>query len=184
MLKNTKIHDRHGSLSQNTCDQGSSDDTDGGRVVKRRVRIQCNGAWHSHSVGHMKSMTRDYGHELEVALETDSVSGRGMSRRLSGKVRQVNTQWFRVQCVFHRREATLRKISGISNEANLRTKIQDGKTIQRIVRNTGYHCTTGRSQLAPTAAPDGLSRVGSDAQKNGKHQNRSATREHFSRSAD
>ena len=27
----------------------------------------------------MKSMARDYEHEIEVALETDSVSGRGMS---------------------------------------------------------------------------------------------------------
>ena len=30
----------------------------------------------------MKSMARDYGHEIKVALETGSVSGRGMSLRL------------------------------------------------------------------------------------------------------
>ena len=50
----------------------------------------------------MKSMARDYGYELNVALETDSVSGRGMSLRLgAGKVRHVDTQWLSMQGVFH-----------------------------------------------------------------------------------
>ena len=71
----------------------------------------------------MESTARDYGHEVKVALETDSVPGRGMSPRLrGGKVRQsghtMDTQWLWVQGVFHRREATVRNIRGAENPRN------------------------------------------------------------------
>ena len=79
----------------------------------------------------MKSMAGDYGNEVKVALETDSVSGSGMSLRLgAGKVRHVDTQWLWAQGVFHRRGATIRKIPGVSNEADFVTIFLGGETIQ------------------------------------------------------
>ena len=60
----------------------------------------------------MKSMTRDHAHVVKVALETDSVSGRGMSLRLGAENgRHVDAQWLWVQAVVRRREATIRTVS-------------------------------------------------------------------------
>ena len=43
---------------------------------------------------------------IKVSLETDSVSGRGMSVRLgAAKVRHVDVEWLWVHGVFQRREA-------------------------------------------------------------------------------
>ena len=82
-------------------------------------------------------MARDHGHEVKVALETDVVSGRGMSLRLGvGKVRLVNTQWSWVY-VFPQEQGF--------------GKYQDS-----------YHRTNGRSQVSLNAALDGWSRVDSD----------------------
>ena len=64
-----------------------------------------------------------------------------------------------------RREAVIQKIPGHSSEADLMTKLLDGKTIQDIVQNIGYHCTKGRSQYALKTALGGLSRVDSGRQR-------------------
>ena len=43
----------------------------------------------------MKSMARDFGLEVKLQLETDSVAGRGMALRLgAGKVRHIETSGF------------------------------------------------------------------------------------------
>ena len=108
----------------------------------------------------MESMAKDHGNEVKVALETDSVSGRGVSLRLGfWRVRHVDTQWLCVQGVFHRREATIRKIPGVSNGADFMTNFCEGKKIQEFVSNMVLHCTKGRSQLALKAALDGLSQT-------------------------
>ena len=60
-------------------------------------------------------------------------------------------------------EATIRINPGTRNEADLMTKFFDGKKIQDIVQNIGFH--HARSQLALTAALDGLTRVDSDSQR-------------------
>ena len=76
----------------------------------------------------MKNMIRDHGNEVKVALVTDSMSGCGMSpRQGAGKVTHVDNQWLREQGVFHRGEATIRKIPRASNEAGLMTKFFEGK---------------------------------------------------------
>ena len=63
-------------------------------------------------------------------------SGRGMSLRLgAGKVPHVDTQRLWVQGSFHRRDATIRKSTGIRNEADLLTKFSDGQKMQEIVQH-------------------------------------------------
>ena len=110
-------------------------------------------------------MTRDHGHVVKVALETDSVSGRGTSPRLGARNgRHVDTQWLWVQAVVRRREAAIRRVPGTSNEADFVTTLLGGRKIQEIVQHMGYHYTEGRSQSALKAAPDGLGRVDSDRQ--------------------
>ena len=67
-----------------------------------------------------------------MALETDSVSGRGLSPRLgAGKVRHVDTLCLLVQGVFHRREATVRKIPGIIKEADRMTRRKENLCAKR-----------------------------------------------------
>ena len=71
----------------------------------------------------LKSLAKDYGLAVTVAIETDSVAGRGMALRLVAfKVRHIDTQWLWVQGVFQRKEGTIKKIPGIENEAALMTK--------------------------------------------------------------
>ena len=100
-----------------------------------------------------KSMALDYGVVVKIVTETDSVAGRGMSLRLgAGKVRHVETQWLWVQGVFHRKEATIRKIPGVTNEADLMTKFLDGSKITSVMKAMGFQCVSGRSDMALKAA--------------------------------
>ena len=72
MLEDAKVHVRHRSISLEARDYGSIDHTDGDRVVERR-----SGAVRGTATSLcMSSMARNYGHEVELALETDSVSAR------------------------------------------------------------------------------------------------------------
>ena len=81
----------------------------------------------------MKSMARDCGNEVKVALKTDSASGRGISFRLGArKVRHVDTQWLWLQRVFHRREATIPKIPGRSTDADFMTTFFASKKFQDV----------------------------------------------------
>ena len=62
-------------------------------VVKWGVTKLRDCAWHSDSDGHEEHGQK--GHEAKVALETDTVSGRGMLIRLGAwMVRLVDTQWW------------------------------------------------------------------------------------------
>ena len=102
-----------------------------------------------------KSMALDYGVVVKIVIETDSVAGRGMSLRLgAGKVRHVETQWLWVQGVSHRKEATIRKIPGATNEADLMTKFLDGLKITGVMTKMGFQFVSGRSGLALRAALD------------------------------
>ncbi len=92
---------------------------------------------------------------MKIVTETDSVAGRGMSLRLgAGKVRHVETQWLWVQGVSHRKEATIRKIPGVTNEADLMTKFLDGLKITSVMTKMGFQFVSGRSGLALKAALD------------------------------
>ena len=72
MLENKKIHNRHCSLSRKAYDQGSVDDTDEESEFYATVRGTAT------AVG-MKSVARECGHEVNIASETDSLSGRDTS---------------------------------------------------------------------------------------------------------
>ena len=96
-----------------------------------------------------KSIALDYGVVVKLVIETDLVAGRGMSLRLgAGKVRHVETQWLWVQGVFHRKEATIRKIPGATNEADLMTKFLDGSKITGLMTAMGFTFASGRSGIA------------------------------------
>ena len=101
--------------------------------------------------------------QVHVARETGSVSERGMSPRLGGRVRHVDTRWLLVQGVFHKREATIPKIPGISNEADLMTKFLDGPGIRAtsgLPRHEGQIAVSSQRSAA-----DGLSWVDLDWQR-------------------
>jgi hypothetical protein len=101
----------------------------------------------------MKSMALDFGLVVSLQVETDSVAGRGMALRLgAGKVRHIDTQWLWVQGVFNRREATILKIPGLTNDADLMTKYLDGGKINAVMVSMGFAFASGRSDLALKAA--------------------------------
>ena len=50
VLEDATVHNRHCSISRETRDEGSVEDTDGDRVVERRVTVLRCCAWHSHSI--------------------------------------------------------------------------------------------------------------------------------------
>ena len=94
----------------------------------------------------MKSKVRDYGHEVKGALETDLVSGRGMS--LTAGCREGSTRGHTVVVGgFPQARSNDSEILGTSSDADIMTNILDGKTIRDIVQNMGYHDTMCRSQL-------------------------------------
>ena len=119
----------------------------------------------------MKSMARDYRLEVKVALDTDSVPGRGMSVRLGcreGARREhpvVMGAWSFPQARSNNSEHPYNQQRNYWTDKKSRTRAQHGL----------HHCTKGRLQLALRAALDGF---------NGKQQNRRETREHSSISAD
>ena len=99
------------------------------------------------------SMGRDYsvGFKLEVA--TDASAGRGIALRLgAGKLRHLHTQYLWAQGVYHRREAVLIKIPGLSNEADLMTKHLAAPRMQELLRQAGFQVRAGRSKLGLRAA--------------------------------
>jgi hypothetical protein len=101
----------------------------------------------------MKSMAKDFGLEMKLQLETDSVAGRGMALRLgAGKVRHIDAQWLWVQGIFNRREAVIKKIPGVTNDADLLTKFLDGVKIKLVMEAMGFEFASGRSNLALRAA--------------------------------
>ena len=69
-------------------------------------------------------------------------------------MRHVETQWLWIQGVFHRREATIRKIPGVTNEADLMTKFLDGASITSVMKRMGFQFLSGRSGLALKATLD------------------------------
>ncbi len=90
---------------------------------------------------------------VAVVLETDSVAVRGMALRLgAGKVWQLDTQWLWVQGVFHRRDASIRKIPGDKNEADLMTKFLHGGKINSVMTAMIFSFVSGRSSLTLKAA--------------------------------
>ena len=130
MLEDTKVHTRHRSVSRTACGQGSIDDTEGNLSCPAKSQ-KSTGLCHGTATAlDMKSMVRDYGHEVKVALETDSVLGSGMSLGLgAGQVRHVDAQLVCVLGVSHKREATIRKNPGASDEADLMTMFLDGNEL-------------------------------------------------------
>ena len=73
----------------------------------------------------IKSMARDYGHVVKVALET----GPGMSQRLgAGMVRHVETQWLWVQGVLHRRAALIPKTPVTSSRTAHKRDLETSRT--------------------------------------------------------
>ena len=64
----------------------------------------------------------------------------------------METQWLWVQGVFHRKEATIRKIPGVTNEADLMTKFLDGSKITSVMKAMGFQFVSGRSDMALKAA--------------------------------
>ena len=101
----------------------------------------------------LKSLAKDYGLAVTVAIETDSVAGRGMALRLgAGKVRHIDTQWLWVQGVFHFKEATIKKIPGIENEGDLMTKYLDKNNINKALKGMCFEAVAGCSGLVLRAA--------------------------------
>ena len=76
-----------------------------------------------------------------------------MGQRLgAGKVRHLQTQYLWVQDVFHTRRATLRKIPGPLNPADLMTKHVGAEDINRLFPLLSFYFTDGRSDLSLRAS--------------------------------
>ena len=70
------VHNRACSLSRPTCHQGSVHDTDSRCIVTRRVGVLRDFSGGTATALCMIKRAKNYGDEVKVALETDSVSGR------------------------------------------------------------------------------------------------------------
>ena len=97
----------------------------------------------------MRSLARDFGREYDVSLWTDSSAANGIgNRRGAGGVRHIETRSLWLQQRTTNRDLSIGKISKDVNWADLPTKHQDGRTVARILKATGYEVRQGRSALA------------------------------------
>ena len=90
VLEDAKVHNRHRNLrfAKRSVD-------DGGRVAERGVGFFAQLSRGTATGWALQRMAKDYGHEVKVVLETDSVAGRDMSLRMgAGKVRRNTWQLF------------------------------------------------------------------------------------------
>ena len=106
-------------------------------------------------------MARDYGHEVKIALETNSVSGRGMSPRVGARGHMVVVG----ARSFNKRETTIRDNPRNQQWNRPCDEFLDGTKIQCTVQPKKLPLHGSRLQLALKAALDGLSWVDTNKQR-------------------
>ena len=100
-------------------------------------------------------MCGDLGRDVEPRLWADATAGLGIAmRRGIGKTRHLHTPLLWVQKVFHDRRATIGKVAGAENCADLGTKVLSGKEVWKHLTRMGFEARSGKSKLALEASTE------------------------------
>ena len=88
---------------------------------------------------HLKNLFEFLGIELPIHLEVDASSAIAIASRMGvGRIRHLDTKYLWAQQIFARRQATLSKISGKKNVADLGTKHVDAETLKWCCQELGF----------------------------------------------
>ena len=98
----------------------------------------------------VRSMMKDLGCETMIKVLTDVSAAEGMaSRRGLGHTRHIDVHYLWVQEKVANGEFILRKVSGVSNPADLCTKHMDSPKMQSLMQTFGFGFEQGRSSECP-----------------------------------
>ena len=186
VLEDKKIHNMRRSQSRKACDQDSVDDTNDDRICQTESQNSARLCVAQSQPWAWRARPDDYGHEVNIALETDSLSGRDMSLWLIvGKVRHVDIQWWRLHGVFQKREAVIWKILRTQQLwSRLHHEIHGQKENPRHRATYGLPLHEGHFAVCSQSSARWLESGGPGQAENEEHQNRRKTRKHSSNSAD
>ena len=98
----------------------------------------------------MQSVFRDLGVDVEVQINTDSVTGKSVaSRRGAGKIRHLDTRELWIQERVARGDIVIEKVRGEDNVADGLTKHVDKHKMDQYLSECGFEKRSGRHELSP-----------------------------------
>ena len=99
----------------------------------------------------MRSLCKDLGLEMTLAVYTDATAAIGICRRRGlGRVRHLSVADLWVQDKVRMNDFALRKIKGTENPADSLTKHIDHPTLQRHMQTMSLEYEEGRASSAPS----------------------------------
>ena len=100
----------------------------------------------------LQSIAKDLGIHWTIDLFSDATAAIGIARRRGmGRIRHLDVTDLWVQEVFNTKRATLNKVLGAENPADLLTKYTDKAVLLMAVEKMGLKFLSGRSSIAPKA---------------------------------
>ena len=101
----------------------------------------------------LQSVAGDMGLSLEVELNTDSSSAKGVAGRLGlGKTRHIAVHLLWLQEKARNQEVRIRKVPTSGNLADLMTKIMDANRTKQLLELMGCWFTEGQNDTCPRLA--------------------------------
>ena len=100
----------------------------------------------------MKSMCADLALKIPLRLHSDATAAIGIARRRGmGRIRHLDVTDLWVQEKFTSKAATIDKVLGTENPADILTKHVDGPALKVALQKMGMSILSGRSDVAPQA---------------------------------
>ena len=100
----------------------------------------------------LQSIARDLGFTWSIDMFSDATAAIGIARRRGmGRIRHLDVTDLWIQEQFNNKKATLNKVLGADNPADLLTKYTDKAVLVKALAAMGFIAMTGRSPVAPAA---------------------------------
>jgi len=98
----------------------------------------------------IRSMLKDFGINLGVAIRIDANAAKGIATREGlGKVRHIEANQVWIQDRVARGDLVIEKVNGKENIADILTKHVDAEDIRVHMHRTGQVIAEGRHEIAP-----------------------------------
>ena len=100
----------------------------------------------------LKSLAKDLGISVKLALATDSSAAQAvLQRRGINKLRHLHTKSLWIQQAVQNKLFSVFKVKGTKNVADIGTKFLDGQRIDALMESMGFVYKSGRSKIQKAA---------------------------------
>ena len=98
----------------------------------------------------MQSLLKDFNIDVRIQIQSDATAAIGMARRLGlGRVRHLATADLWIQQRLREGAFSVSKLPGISNSADMMTKVKGRADIMKLLAAMGFVSIEGRPAISP-----------------------------------